>query len=334
MKQNKLYEVNAPQSNDCVYINTYTEEFLDFLYPEGPTNKRLPLTRCLFYGLVELISVFKEPQKQNFKTVIEILDRMLLVTHNQSITQDQRIEIFLKEFHQIPKSSKVEMDLELEEYAIDAFCYYDKVDVQKFTIACLMFDLLPLINMSFEEMHIAIQNGQNFEDVKNFQTKKAMYENNQAFMRIMSARLVANILFNKNDITQKSMFIVAYQIAEYFEATYNGLTNALHFHVNEVKNELQTIIKSGFIHCEEMFAIDHPIVNFVKYYKHICESAEVVNIAVHVLERILLLDCDVSDIAETVLQKDAQKLKRYMHEIQVLKEQNKMLKTIHKLNVE
>lgn len=302
MRKEKTQGVTMSPDKNYQFVESYVEEFLNFLYPESQTGRRSPLTRCLFIGLGQMISLFKEEEEQTFQLMIEYLDKMLLITQNKDISQSERVQLLLNQFYEIGDEFKTQIDLEIEEYAIDAFCYYDKVDAQRYTIACLMFDLLPLINMNFRALHIAIENHQTTDEIISFQSKQALYNQDNDYRRILYSYIIAKHLFNKNDVTKKSMFIVAALMAEFFEVNYNGLTVALDFHIDSVKDELRSIIKKGKIECDELFAIDNRFVNLLTYLKHISEASEITNIAVHVLERILFFDCKTSQALQFTIQ--------------------------------
>ena len=277
---------------------TYTLEMLKFLY--SPTfSRRYPLTRCLFMSVVEYVSRYKSENEQNFTTVVEILNQLLCDLSDDRKTKSERLKILLDKYHSYISTDDNELFLNYPDWAIDAFhafYYYNKIEAQQYTIACLLYDLIPLVHMSFEEMHNAIKNNRKLNEIIDFQKQQAIYRGYKDFDQMMKIRVISDKLFHQTDIAKKSLFILATFLTEFTLTEHNLQCANMNFEIKRIRELLKQILKNNNIESDDFFEAKNELTTTMLYYKNIAESAELNNVVSNVLERILFLNTNVNNM--------------------------------------
>lgn len=280
-----------------------TMNIVEFFYPTFPaTKRRYPLTRCLLGALVESIKCYEPKEDHNFGTVIEYLNDILKDINNPEKTEKQdKLDVLNKLFYPDDYTGRLEyrgksrlwQDIKLPEWAVDMFelfYYYDKLDSQQYTVACLLYDLIPYKNVSFEEIGIAIENNRSANELIDFQKKTAMWKGDNATMALFKIREVANKLFSPTDVIRQSAFqLAAFSVLEKQDSL------DLDFPVKSVRKVAMHAYTSGRLYCDD--GMDTPVHNTARLLMNIFESsASRQGILIHVVERLFDMDMPLKEL--------------------------------------
>lgn len=288
---NKSSSRNTTISTDKEFNShsTNTMKIVDFLYPQNQ-GKRYPLTRCLLSCLIENTYVNLPVEKQNFRTIIDVLKELLDDMNGRpNDTSIIRLAIL---------SDFMESIDTMDEWVImsyEMFFNYSKTESQKYTVACLLYDLIPLINVSFDKIVNAINNRYTLQAVIAYQAKGAVYDNDMPMRYIFQGRAMADKLFSQNDTTKKAilqipLFLAADDINESCELNYDLI---------HVKNIMMDMISMGAMRYAEkdIFNTDTVFSTVMQAYAAIAQSSDSLrDMVIMTLERILMIEGNVQTL--------------------------------------
>lgn len=270
-----------------------TMNIVEFFYPTFPsTKRRYPLTRCLLGALVENIKRYEDKEDHKFGTVISYLNDILQDMNNPTKTEKKdKLDVLNKLFSPDDYNGDLEYNgkirlwqsTKLPDWAIDMFelfYYYDKMESQQYTVACLLYDLIPYKNVSFDEIGIAIENNRPASELVDFQKKMAMWKGDNATMTLFKIREISNKLFSPTDVIRQSAFqLAAFSVLE------KQYSLDLAFPVKAVRQAVMHAYTGGHLYCDD--GVDTPVHNTARLLMNIFESsASRQGILIHVAERL------------------------------------------------
>lgn len=279
----KTIKTNSPFVNTEFADSLYARSIVEYLYPSSPGyNRKYPLTRCILHSLIEYITAMEPKENHNFKRLLEILDEILCDLSNMDSTKEKGIPT-LNYLFGLKSNSNVTYDSvqkALPTWAISAFelfYYYSKIESQRYTVSCLVYELLPYIDMTFAEMCRAIAKNEPVSNILLHQSKQAMYSGNRDLDIYLSTRLYSKILFPANyDIMKNCIFQLA--VLDSIKSTSNPLLVG-NVKMADIHNSLMDRFKKS---CDnDMMGLIAPkmdcpelCIDYRAYLNHILEVAD------------------------------------------------------------
>lgn len=281
-----------------------TMNIVEFLYPTyPPSRRRYPLTRCLLGCLVENVKVYEPEEKHNFKTIIEILSDLLTDMNDESIDEEDKLRVLSKLFYTDDCADaeyngivRVGQDIRMSELSTDMFQLfygYNKFDSQKYTVAGLLYDLIPLVNVSFADVKTAIKNSKDINDLIEFRQKAAVFNDNKPMLLLYKCNQIAKRLFPQDVPIQRSVF----QIAVLKAVEKHGSLD-LHVDFSNIKRYLMhvynghTELSSDLMECG-----DGVLINVMSWLYQIATSSNSIsNTILNVSERLLMAEGYIDEV--------------------------------------
>lgn len=279
-------------------------DIVELLYPTyPPTKKRFPLTRCLLVSVIESVTLLRPKNEHNFRTVIDILSDLLEDINDSTNTRSKKLRVLTTLFVANPNPNEdystyldwtQDLNINLPAYvyrAMELFYHYGKIESQQYTVAGLIYDLMPLMDVTFDEIRNAMKNRQTIKEIVAFQEKNAMYKDDRATMLIHKVRKISETLFASSEPTKSSIFQAAI-----FAVIDSRSQLDLDFSIELVKDRLML----AFRDCQDLRTskaiYKSNIGHVMNWYCQIAESSNVSDMIVFVMERILMLQGNVSDL--------------------------------------
>ena len=306
MKKNETYGLIMPESQQPRYklVNHATVVITDFLYP-NTVRPRYPLTRCLLMSLIEYVRLNKDKKEHTFRAVINILSDVLEYMNNGK-TEDEKLSGFKKYFDPegknfynsdgYQKCSSIQMPNWVWR-AYDLFYNYSKIDSQHYTVACLLYDLIPFADMRFIEFYSAIMHNQKIRDIVTHQEKNAIYQDDKCAILSNRVGKIADRLFSTSEIVKKSIFRAAVlQIVD------NRLVEENFFDLNFDIEELKTFLMRVIYESEWNAGIqtyNNQFGDLIKWYTQIAYSSTALSdVTMSVVERILVEEGPINELID------------------------------------
>lgn len=280
--------------------NNDTMNIVEFLYPTfPPSRRRYPLTRCLLGCLIENIKHYEPEENHNFKTVAYYLNDLLSDMNNtENKTAKDKLVLLRKIFYtddyggdlEYRGISRVGQEINLPEWALDMFdlfYYYDKLESQQYAAAGLLYDLIPLMNVSFAEVTNSLDSG--LQAMLDFQKKAAMYKGDNVALLMHRMREVSGKLFSYAEPIKQSVFQLAVLKAmdKHGELSFD-------FSMKHVLRALMDAYRYIAYPLYQYNNIDCQLTDLARMLNNIAESASSQqNIIMNVAERIMLIDENV-----------------------------------------
>lgn len=283
--------------------STSTIDIVEFLYPSG-SGKRFPLTRCLLSSVIECLYVTHDKDEHNFKTVLDILYKLLCDINEPNNTREEKLQVLTKLFNADGKTkyegaeNVSDPSLLLDEWAwmsFEMFYNYRKMDSIQYTVACLIYDLIPFINVTFDEMANAYKMRHALSSFLAVQIKNAAYRDDKIMCAIYKARKLADMYFTPSDTGKKAIL----QIALFIASDETSGTYDLNADIWRVKNILMGIFKCGAPAYVDraIFTMNNIFSQILNYYKEISlTTASLSDMTMMTLERILMVEGNILDL--------------------------------------
>ena len=270
-------------------VNVETMDMVNFLYPiYPPSRRRYPLTRCLLGYLIEFIKSEKKEEDHNFRTVIDIISNLLNDINDKSIEGKDKLDSLEKTFIDEDGCCLDERFRNMYEL----FYHYDKMDSQQYTVAGLLYDLIPLVNVTFKEVESAIKNRKSLNDIIEHKKKSAMYQDNKPLLIFYKIREISERLFTQAEPIRQSIM----QIALLQSMEKRGSLD-LNFDVEQVRLYLMRVYLGNETMIEPDIQCDNELTQTIGWLFQIAESASSLrNMILYVSERILMAEGNVEEI--------------------------------------
>lgn len=266
-----------------------TMDIVNLLYPiNPPSRRRYPLTRCLLGYLIEFIKVHKSEDEHNFKTVVNLLSNLLQDINNPKLNGEDKLRSLDSTYYD-------DYGNDLDEKFINMyklFYHYDKMDSQQYTVAGLLYDLIPLVNVSFKEIESVIKNGKTTKDIIEHKKKAAMYEDNRPLLIFYKIREIAERLFTQAEPLRQSVM----QIALLQAMEKHGHLD-LNFDIEQVQLYLMNIYTDNKVMNAPDIQCNNELTETIGWLFQIAEStASLKNTILNVSERIIMAKGNVEDL--------------------------------------
>ena len=178
-----------------------TRDIVNFLYPTGRGSKRrFPLTKSLLTYLIEIVKLNEKEKDQTFEYVVDILVDVLEDLNDPDIKEERKLRVLEETFNNEGGKDFPEDIINMYEM----FYFSDNLESKQFVVACLLYDLIPLMNVHFSEIESAIQNGHTVKHVLEYQRSTAVYKNDIPMLAFYKSKAIASDLFGEDDVMRSA----------------------------------------------------------------------------------------------------------------------------------
>jgi hypothetical protein len=298
MKENE----NHMQFENQKFSDSGTMVIVDFLYPTSNKNRQ-PLHRCLLISLLEYVRLNREKNCHKFSTILSIICDVIedFTFYSEKEKQLRGLNEYFKphDFRSLCKLAGVEPleGVKLPDYAwrsYELFCNYTDVAAQVKAMRELICNLIPIVDMKFTELYKEIVSGKSISRIIEDQEKKAERDENIGIVMVNRVKHIADDLFHKTDINKKMTFISAV-LTVLDERWLNDEKFNLDFDVELVRARLMRVVEEQDWNCT-MSDYDSDFCNRIYWYVMAAASANKIDDAIEVVERLLVESGNVSDL--------------------------------------
>lgn len=300
-------------------IQTSTIQILDFLYPRpNRLDSQLRLTRCLLGCLLENIQTYRPKEEQNFKTVIGILNELLQDMNDNSIkNQKEKLraleELFYKDECKNTKynnAAKTSQTREVSDVCMNMFrLFYEhnSINHQKQTVSCLIYEMIPLMNASFEDIESTISNQKTLDEFFTYKELSAALSHDRQMVVLYGLFEIAKELCPQGIPTQRSILLLSIlreiKISSKWRADipFKDIRASLMEDYKKLSVQMPEWAKQN----------DYTLANVANWlYQIVCASDVAQNAILHIAEKMLTYDGKV-EISDTVTMSKHSNLKRF-----------------------